>query len=255
MFGFSAPLSATLLGINTQQKLLMSSLTCDQSKFIVAESGASYYQDDSGNSTLGSGGFIEVLVDVPYGFNSEEKEEQKLFTYRVPQDLIIKPGDIVSVPFGNQQLGGIVIRLMDQLPLDLPENKVKAVEDIICSGFFPANYWQLLQQVSNYYQTPLIQVIRTALPPGLLGKSQRRIRLISETLPKDAQLFLNPAAAAILNLLQSSATGDFTWKYLKQNVINSQRGLKDLLQRNWIESYLETPQSSPSQIKTSGDIS
>ncbi len=228
MFGFPDPSPATLLNINTQQKLLMSSLTCDQSKFIVAESGASYYQDDSGNSVFGSEGFIEVLVDLPYGFNSEEQEEQKLFTYRVPQDLIIKPGDIVSVPFGTQQLGGIVIRSIDQLPPDLPKNKVKTVEDIICNGFFPSTYWQLLQQVSNYYQTPLIQVIRTALPPGLLGKSQRRIRLIPETLPQDAQLFLNPAAAAILKMLQSSATGDCTWKYLKQNVINSPRGSKDI---------------------------
>jgi len=249
VFGFPAPLPATLLNINTQQKLLMSSLTCNQSKFIVAESGASYYQNDSGDSSLVSEQFIEVLVDVPYGFNSEEQEEEKLFTYRVPQELIVKPGDIVSVPFGTQQLGGIAIRLMDKLPPDLPENKVKAVEDIICSGFFPSTYWQLLQQVSNYYQTPLIQVIRTALPPGLLGKSQRRIRLIPETLPKDAQLFLNPAAAAILNILQSSANGDFTWKYLKQNVINPQRGLKDLLQRKWIESYLEPPSPPRPKLK------
>jgi primosomal protein N' (replication factor Y) len=249
VFGFPAPLPATLLNINPQQKLLMSSLTCDQSKFIVAEPGASYYQNDSDNSALNSEWFIEVLVDVPYGFNTEEQEEQKLFTYRVPQDLIVKPGDIVSVPFGNQQLGGIVIRLMDQVPSDLPESRVKAVEDIICNGFFPSTYWQLLQQVSNYYQTPLIQVIRTALPPGLLGKSQRRIRLIPETLPKDAQLFLNPAAASILKILQSSVTGDFTWKYLKQNVINPQRGLKDLLQRKWIESYLEPPSPPRPKLK------
>ncbi|SKB13506.1 Primosomal protein N' [Planktothrix sp. PCC 11201] len=247
VFGFPAPLPAT--GINTQQKLLMSSLIYDQSKFIVAESGASYYQDDSGDFSVGSGSFVEVLVDVPYGFNTDEQEEQKLFTYRVSQDLIIKPGDIVSVPFGNQQLGGIVIQLMNKLPPDLPENKVKAVEDIICNGFFPSTYWQLLQQVSNYYQTPLIQVIRTALPPGLLGKSQRRIRLIPEAIPRDAQLFLNPAANSILKLLQSSVTGDCTWKYLKQNVINSQRGLKDLLQRNWIESYLEPPSPPRPKLK------
>lgn len=249
MFGIPDPSPATLLNINTQQKLLMSSLTCDQSKFIVAESGASYYQNDSGDSAFGSEQFVEVLVDVPYGFNSDEQEEQKLFTYRVPQDLIVKPGDIVSVPFGTQQLGGIAIGLMDQLPPDLPENKVKAVEDIICNGFFPSTYWQLLQQVSNYYQTPLIQVIRTALPPGLLGKSQRRIRLIPDTLPKDARLFLNPAAASILKFLQSSVTGDCTWKYLKQNVINAQRGLKDLLQRKWIESYLEPPSPPRPKLK------
>jgi len=247
--GISDPQPVTLLPVNTQQKWLMSVLTCNQSRLIVAESGASYDQEHSDDSVLGSERFVEVLVDVPYGFNTEEQEEQKLFIYRVPSDLRVKPGDIVSVPFGTQQIGGIVIQFLDQLSPDLPEHRVKAVEDIICNGFFPSTYWQLLQQVSNYYQTPLISVIRTALPPGLLGKSQRRIRLTSEPIPKDVQLFLNPAAASLLNLLQSSGTKDFTWKYLKQNVINAQRGLKDLLQRKWVESYLEPPSPPRPKLK------
>ena len=247
--GISDPPPVTLLPVNTQQKRLMSFLTCDQSQLRVAEPGASYHQDYSDDSGLRSERFVEVLVDVPYGFNTEEQEEQKLFIYRVPSDLRVKPGDIVSVPFGTQQIGGIVIQFLDQLSPDLPEHRVKAVEDIICNGFFPSSYWQLLQQVSNYYQTPLISVIRTALPPGLLGKSQRRIRLTSEPIPKDVQLFLNPAAASLLNLLQSSATKDFTWKYLKQNVINAQRGLKDLLQRKWVESYLEPPSPPRPKLK------
>jgi len=247
--GISDPQPVTLLPVNTQQKWLMSVLTCNQSRLIVAESGASYHQEHSDDSVLGSERFVEVLVDVPYGFNTEEQEEQKLFIYRVPSDLRVKPGDIVSVPFGTQQIGGIVIQFLDQLSPDLPEHRVKAVEDIICNGFFPSTYWQLLQQVSNYYQTPLISVIRTALPPGLLGKSQRRIRLTSEPIPKDVQLFLNPAAASLLNLLQSSGTKDFTWKYLKQNVINAQRGLKDLLQRKWVESYLEPPSPPRPKLK------
>ena len=249
MSGISDPQPVTLLPVNTQQKWLMSVLTCNQSRLIVAESGASYHQEHSDDSVLGSERFVEVLVDVPYGFNTEEQEEQKLFIYRVPSDLRVKPGDIVSVPFGTQQIGGIVIQFLDQLSPDLPEHRVKAVEDIICNGFFPSSYWQLLQQVSNYYQTPLISVIRTALPPGLLGKSQRRIRLTSEPIPKDVQLFLNPAAASLLNLLQSSGTKDFTWKYLKQNVINAQRGLKDLLQRKWVESYLEPPSPPRPKLK------
>ena len=249
MSGISDPQPVTLLPVNTQQKWLMSVLTCNQSRLIVAESGASYHQEHSDDSVLGSERFVEVLVDVPYGFNTEEQEEQKLFIYRVPSDLRVKPGDIVSVPFGTQQIGGIVIQFLDQLSPDLPEHRVKAVEDIICNGFFPSTYWQLLQQVSNYYQTPLISVIRTALPPGLLGKSQRRIRLTSEPIPKDVQLFLNPAAASLLNLLQSSGTKDFTWKYLKQNVINAQRGLKDLLQRKWVESYLEPPSPPRPKLK------
>jgi primosomal protein N' (replication factor Y) len=58
---------------------------------------------------------------------------------------------------------------------------------------FSATYWQLLETVSQYYQTPLIQVIRAALPPGLLGRSQRRVRLRPEAIPAEAEMFLSPS--------------------------------------------------------------
>jgi primosomal protein N' (replication factor Y) len=46
--------------------------------------------------------WIEVLVDCPGA--------QGLFTYAVPSALTIAPGDILSVPFGHQQVGAIAIR-------------------------------------------------------------------------------------------------------------------------------------------------
>src|SRR6476469_3402704 len=123
---------------------------------IVAEPGASY-----GTSIQEQ--FIEVLVDSPWA--------QGLFTYRLPPDLSVQPGDILSVPFGAQQVGAIAIQLVHQLPPGLAPQQVKDVEDIVCAGFFPAHYWQLLNRVAEYYYTPLMQVIRVALPPGLLGRS------------------------------------------------------------------------------------
>ncbi len=113
--------------------------------------------------------WIEVLVDCP--------GVQGLYTYSLPSDLKVQPGDIVSVPFGTQIVGGIAIRYLNSLPGDLDYNQVKNIDNVITSGFFPTTYWQLLQKVSHYYCTELITVIRGALPPGLLGRSQRRIRL------------------------------------------------------------------------------
>jgi primosomal protein N' (replication factor Y) len=113
--------------------------------------------------------WVEVLVDCPGSTG--------LFTYRLPAQLEIKPGDILSVPFGAQQLGAIAIRLLAQPNIDLAPEKIGEVEDIVSVGFFPSAYWELLNRVAAYYYTPLIQVIRVALPPGLLGRSQRRIRL------------------------------------------------------------------------------
>ncbi|MBE9142596.1 primosomal protein N' [Planktothrix mougeotii] len=246
----------------------MSSLICDQSKFIVAEPGASYSQDNSGNSVLGSERFVEVLVDIPIknskfnqekAENQEEKQqvdlrenyekelavdiqEEKLYIYRVPSHLDVQPGDIVSVSFNSQQLGVIVIRYISQLPNYLSSDRVKDIDDILCKEFFPSTYWQLLQQVANYYQTSLFKVVRVAFPCGLLAKSKRRICLSNlDSIPREPQLFLKSSALHLLKILQSSATGNYSWKYLKSKVRNAEQGLKDLLQRGWVKSYLEPP--------------
>jgi primosomal protein N' (replication factor Y) (superfamily II helicase) len=177
--------------------------------------------------------WVEVLVDC--------SGAQGLYLYQVPSDLQVQPGDILSVPFGAQQIGAIAIRLVAELPTDLDATSVRAVEDVVTRSFFPPHYWILLQQVAQYYYTPLIQVVRVALPPGLLGRSQRRIRLKPETIPAGAQLFLSPSAQQILERLQGQKHGDYTWQYLQRQVRGANRGLRELLQRGWVESYLEPP--------------
>ena len=175
--------------------------------------------------------WIEVLVDCAWA--------QGLYTYSVPSDMQVKPGDILSVPFGAQQVGAIALRWVEQLPPELDRAAVRAVEDIISAEFFPDGYWQLLQQVADYYQTPLMQAIRVALPPGLLGRSQRRIRLKPAAIPPGGEEFLSPMARQVLEVLRK--TGDYTWVYLQRQVRGAHRGLKDLLRRGWVESYLEHP--------------
>ncbi|HIK30574.1 MAG TPA: primosomal protein N' [Oscillatoriales cyanobacterium M59_W2019_021] len=177
--------------------------------------------------------FIEVLVDCPGA--------DKLFTYRLPEDLDAQPGDILSVPFGAQQVGAIAIRLLDRPPAELEVDRLKEVDDIITQGFFPPHYWQLLEKVSNYYYTPLIQAIRVALPPGLLGRSQRRLRLNAAAIPPGAEAFVSTTARQILALLQASKTGNYTAQYLQQQVRGAKRGIRELTKRKWVESYLEPP--------------
>ncbi|MBF2051499.1 MAG: primosomal protein N' [Leptolyngbya sp. IPPAS B-1204] len=174
--------------------------------------------------------WIEVLVDCPGA--------QGLYTYSVPPDLPVQAGDVLSVPFGVQQVGAIAIRWVDQLPVDLDPSAVRPIADVVSPGFFPPTYWTLLQRVAEYYRTPLMQVIRIALPPGLLARSQRRIRLL--TPPNQAPLF-HPAAQRILELLQNQKQGDYSWQYLQRQVRHANQGLRELLQQGWVESYLESP--------------
>ena len=60
--------------------------------------------------------WVEVLVDCPGCLD--------LFTYKIPEQLQIKAGDILSVPFGATQIGAIAIRLLTEPPADLAPEKI-----------------------------------------------------------------------------------------------------------------------------------
>lgn len=206
------------------------------SPLVVAQASESYQSSAIVNR------WVEVLVDCPVSTG--------LFTYRLPAQLEIKPGDILSVPFGAQQLGAIAIRLLAQPNVDLPPEKIREVEDIVSVGFFPSAYWELLNQVAAYYYTPLIQVIRVALPPGLLGRSQRRIRLVGDAgagkssyllASSNPSAFLTPTARQVWELLQGQPAGDYSFAYLQQKVKSAYRGIRELLRFGLVESYLEPP--------------
>ncbi|NEZ57195.1 primosomal protein N' [Leptolyngbyaceae cyanobacterium CCMR0081] len=179
---------------------------------------------------------VEVLVDCP-GI-------QELYTYGISGNLCVEPGDIVSVTFGGRQLGAIAIRLSSMATMPNLDYQLRNIDTIISQGFFSKDYWKLLEQVADYYQTPLIQVIRTALPPGLLGRSQRRIRL--KSLPQDTAFLsgldaLSPPAQALLESLRRSPQGDYTWRYLRRQHERAKAGLDQLLHQGWVESYLALP--------------
>ena len=197
----------------------------DMSSLVVAEPVASY---QSGSTSYR---WIEVLVDCP---------GQGIYTYRLPNEMAVQPGDILSVPFGAQQVGAVALRLVNQPPADLAPDKIRDIEDVVSVGFFPAAYWELLNRVAQYYYAPLIQVIRVALPPGMLGRSQRRIRLKSK-ITTGADAFLSPAARQILELLQAQTSGDYSFVYLQRQVRAASRGLRELLRMSLVESYLEPP--------------
>lgn len=186
--------------------------------------------------------WVEVLVDSPGG-------TQGLYTYSLPPELAVQSGDIVAVPFGMQIIGGIAIRLVPSPPVDLDLAKIRPIEDVITSGFFQDTYWQLLEKIANYYCTDLMSAIRVALPPGLLGRSQRRVKL-SSNLPPGAETFCSVVAGKVLNLLQSQKDGDYSVNYLRNKVKGASRGIKELSKRGWVENYLEPPQRAKPKLKT-----
>ncbi len=180
-------------------------------------------------------GWVQVLVDCPGA--------QGLYTYEVPKDLIVKVGDVLSVPFGAQQVGAIALSVGDQPELaqgvDLAQ--IKFVEAVVSSGFFPEQYWVLLHQVATYYQTPLMQVVRTALPPGLLSRSQRRLKLCLGQVT--GEFTVTPIAQKVINILSDSKTGDYSWRFVQQKVKGLSKAVQELVRLGLVESYLQPPET------------
>ncbi len=200
---------------------------------LVAEPQSSY--------TVNRALWVEVLVDCP--------GTQGLYTYSLPADLTVRGGDIVSVPFGAQIAGGIVVRLLASPPEDLDPKRIRAIEDVITSRFFLDTYWQLLEKIAGYYSTDLIGAIKIALPPGLLGRSQRRIRLCAN-IPPGAETFCSVVAGKVLRLLQSQKDGDYSVNYLRNQIKGASRGIRELSKRGWIENYLEHPKPAKPKLQT-----
>ncbi len=185
----------------------------------------------------------QVLVDVPLEQDTESGEE-KLFVYQAPFELEVKEGDILSVPFGTQTVGGIAVRRLDTLPADLPAERVRSISDIISSGFFPPHYWELLNRVAGYFCADLTTVIRIALPPGLLRKSRRRIRLKPESLPSGFEVFCSSKALQVIKILQAQKDSDYTLQYLQRHVKGAYQAIQELIRKGWAESYLEAPKTT-----------
>jgi len=199
----------------------------------LAELGFSY-------EAAGTEPWVQVLVDCP--------GEQKDYTYGVPEDMRVREGDVVIVPFGVQTLGGIVIGRLSHLPPGLESHVIKEVEGVVVQSFFKPHFWRLLHWVAEYYYADLIQVVRLALPPGLIAKSQRRLRLVAgQTLPPAEMQLLSLPGQEILNLLLASKNGHYSYRYLQQSVKWARQGIRELLRRGWAESYLELPQPPRAQ--------
>ncbi len=187
--------------------------------------------------------WVSALVDSPGA--------QGLYTYEVRGGLSVQVGDILSVPFGAQQVGAIALFLeTDVSKLDLQGtelSKIRPIESVICAGFFPTHYWALLHQVAQYYQTSLMQVVRAALPPGLLSRSQRRLKLRDlgtvDLAADSSTIELSGMAQRILEILVASPTGDYSWRFIQQKVPGASRAVQELTKLGLVESYLQPPET------------
>jgi primosomal protein N' (replication factor Y) len=93
------------------------------------------------------------------------------FTYRLTPELSqAKPGARIKVPFGRKLLTAYIVALHDQLPSDLglAEAEIKDAATLIdLEPVCTAEILQLARWVAEYYASPIGEVIKATLPPGI----------------------------------------------------------------------------------------
>jgi len=149
---------------------------------------------------------VEVAVPSPL---------YRSFDYRLPPAVAAAPapGTRVLVPFGRQQLVGMVLGTRQHS--DLAPGKLKAVSEILdAEPVFDPELLQLLRWAARYYQHPIGEALATALPVALRktkpvagdnGTVWRLTELGREQSP--ARLARAARQAEVLEALQSRPQG------------------------------------------------
>ncbi len=86
-----------------------------------------------------------------------------VYDYLVPSDISVKPGDLVTVPFGPRKLTGVVWSFRDLDVDDLPLDKLKYIDcQLDCSALDPA-ILKFVEWVAAYTLSPQGVILRMVL--------------------------------------------------------------------------------------------
>jgi len=98
--------------------------------------------------------------------NSDTCLKIPTFTYQIPENLILKPGDSVLVPFKKQIIEGIVVSLHNNQPKYPTKKIVKKTKNLL----FPYQI-NLAKFISDYYFCDIYKVIKLFLPKKIWNRS------------------------------------------------------------------------------------
>ena len=122
----------------------------------------------------------------------------KPYSYHIPQDLTVLPGQRVTVPFGrgNRRCEGVVLTVEEAF-----EENLKAIEQVLDSEPVVSEYQlRLAAFVRDRYFCTFYDAVRAMLPAGLWFQSKSTVSLTEDRSWTDKTL-KNEDARTILNLL------------------------------------------------------
>ena len=108
---------------------------------------------------------VEILLPLPF---------DKSFTYQVPLDVDLLPGDYVLIPFRKNNIIGIVWKDVSFQESQNFSYQLKNIEKKFPFSPMPKNFRQFLEWVSQYTMTPLGLVLKMALNEKKVFQTQKK---------------------------------------------------------------------------------
>ena len=123
--------------------------------------------------------YAEVAVDAPVSHS-------RTFSYSIPDNFSVEPGQLVWVPFGRRLIQGLVVQLSPTAQVETTRDILQPLEPSPLIGpiGFSLGFW-----LSRYYFCSLFECLSLLLPPGF--KAQVRSRLSATPAAEEQSASLN----------------------------------------------------------------
>ena len=176
----------------------------------------------------------------------------KPYSYWIPQDMALAPGQRVMVPFGraNRRTEGIVLTVEPG-----SEDKLKPVESCLDDGpILTETQLRLAAFLRERYFCTFFDAIRVMLPAGLWFRTRLTVSLTEDRSWKDKTI-RKEGAAELLGLLEN--LGGTAQEEALRNLISDEDALREVLsylrQKKWITcqtDFLRKTQDKSEKIAT-----
>ena len=162
----------------------------------------------------------------------------KPYSYHIPENLTVMPGQRVTVPFGrgNRRCEGVVLSVEEG-----SEENLKAIEQVLDPEPVVSAYQlRLAAFVRERYFCTFYDAVRAMLPAGLWFQSKSTVSLTEDRSWQEKNV-KNEDAQVILNLLNDLG-GQGPEQLLKEAIEDEQRlqtALQYLLRKKWIAAQAD----------------
>ena len=150
--------------------------------------------------------YAQIIVDL------SAEAVDRVFSYAVPEDVVVVPGQLVTVPFGPRTLDGFVVGLSETC--DVPRERVRPILRVADEApVIQPDLMELAEWMHARYLCNLVDALRLMIPAELRGgrvrmKTRRFAHLLLAGEALDAFKKANARAKKQLEILEALENGD-----------------------------------------------